>query len=187
MMKKYGTVMVDVEDDDYPEEDAFSYPPELKNKSEFYESVPLFLSENYKALYLESKNKMEGALSSLDVAKLKEATDGGNRKGNAKLYRNKWMQDKLQQQIDKKRKTKKGVLQEKKVEGENSGQAVGRARKGKKGAKGDGGLDAQDLEEIIELCDRIAVMFKGEFMGILDSNDPRMTDIGMMMAGSLRL
>jgi simple sugar transport system ATP-binding protein len=48
-------------------------------------------------------------------------------------------------------------------------------------------LVSEDLEEIIELCDRIAVMFKGEFMGILDSNDPRMADIGMMMAGSLRL
>jgi simple sugar transport system ATP-binding protein len=48
-------------------------------------------------------------------------------------------------------------------------------------------LVSEDLEEIIELCDRIAVMFKGEFMGILNSNDPRMADIGMMMAGSLKL
>ena len=48
-------------------------------------------------------------------------------------------------------------------------------------------LVSEDLEEIIELCDRIAVMFKGEFMGILDSKDPRMEDIGMMMAGSLRI
>ena len=44
-----------------------------------------------------------------------------------------------------------------------------------------------DLEEIFELCDRIAVIFHGEFMGILESDDPRLSDIGLMMAGSLRI
>jgi simple sugar transport system ATP-binding protein len=48
-------------------------------------------------------------------------------------------------------------------------------------------LVSEDLEEIFELCDRIAVIFQGEFMGILDSDDPRLNDIGLMMAGSLRL
>jgi len=48
-------------------------------------------------------------------------------------------------------------------------------------------LVSEDLEEIFELCDRIAVMFEGEFMGILNSDDPRLNDIGLMMAGSLRL
>ena len=48
-------------------------------------------------------------------------------------------------------------------------------------------LVSEDLEEIFELCDRIAVMFQGEFMGILNSDDPRLKDIGLMMAGSLRL
>jgi simple sugar transport system ATP-binding protein len=48
-------------------------------------------------------------------------------------------------------------------------------------------LVSEDLEEIFELCDRIAVMFQGEFMGILNSDDPRLNDIGLMMAGSLRI
>jgi simple sugar transport system ATP-binding protein len=48
-------------------------------------------------------------------------------------------------------------------------------------------LVSEDLEEIFELCDRIAVMFQGEFMGILNSDDLRLKDIGLMMAGSLRL
>jgi len=48
-------------------------------------------------------------------------------------------------------------------------------------------LVSEDLEEIFELCDRIAVIFQGEFMGILNSDDPRATDIGLMMAGSLKL
>ena len=48
-------------------------------------------------------------------------------------------------------------------------------------------LVSEDLEEIFELCDRIAVMFRGEFMGILGSEDPRLNDIGLMMAGSMRV
>lgn len=45
-------------------------------------------------------------------------------------------------------------------------------------------LFSEDLEEIFELCDRVAVIFEGEFMGILNSDDERLTDIGLMMAGS---
>jgi simple sugar transport system ATP-binding protein len=48
-------------------------------------------------------------------------------------------------------------------------------------------LVSEDLEEIFELCDRIAVMFQGEFMGILEADDPQLKDIGLMMAGSLRI
>jgi simple sugar transport system ATP-binding protein len=48
-------------------------------------------------------------------------------------------------------------------------------------------LVSEDLDEIFELCDRIAVMFRGEFMGILNSEDPRLKDIGLMMAGSMRV
>lgn len=48
-------------------------------------------------------------------------------------------------------------------------------------------LFSEDLEEIFELCDRIAVMFDGEFMAVLDSDDKRFCDIGLMMAGSKRI
>ena len=48
-------------------------------------------------------------------------------------------------------------------------------------------LVSEDLEELFELCDRIAVMFKGEFMGILKAGDADIKDIGLMMTGSLRL
>jgi simple sugar transport system ATP-binding protein len=48
-------------------------------------------------------------------------------------------------------------------------------------------LVSEDLEEIFELCDRIAVMFQGEFMGVLKSDASELKDIGLMMAGSLRL
>ncbi|MDX2448298.1 MAG: ATP-binding cassette domain-containing protein, partial [Desulfobacterales bacterium] len=48
-------------------------------------------------------------------------------------------------------------------------------------------LVSEDLEEIFELCDRIAVIFQGEFMGILDAQDSRLADIGMMMTGSTRI
>jgi len=45
-------------------------------------------------------------------------------------------------------------------------------------------LFSEDLEEIFELCDRVAVIFAGEFMGILKSDDEKLCDIGLMMAGS---
>lgn len=48
-------------------------------------------------------------------------------------------------------------------------------------------LFSEDLEEVMKLCDRIAVMFEGEFVGVLDSGDPRLADIGLMMAGSMRI
>ncbi len=48
-------------------------------------------------------------------------------------------------------------------------------------------LFSEDLEEIFELCDRVAVIFNGRFMAILDSGDPRLCDIGLMMAGSKRI
>lgn len=48
-------------------------------------------------------------------------------------------------------------------------------------------LFSEDLEEIFELCDRIAVIFDGEFMAILDCDDNRLDDIGLMMAGSKRI
>ncbi len=44
-------------------------------------------------------------------------------------------------------------------------------------------LVSEDLEEIMTLCDRIAVMFDGKFMGIIDSSEATLTEIGMMMAG----
>ena len=48
-------------------------------------------------------------------------------------------------------------------------------------------LVSEDLEEIVELCDRIAVMFQGQIMGILEAEDPRLDDIGLLMAGSKTL
>lgn len=48
-------------------------------------------------------------------------------------------------------------------------------------------LFSEDLEEIFELCDTIAVIFDGEFMAVLDSDDKNLSDIGLMMAGSKRV
>ena len=56
--------------------------------------------------------------------------------------------------------------------------------------RADGGgllLVSEDLDEIFELCDRIAVIFQGRFMAVLESDDPQVADIGMMMAGTKNL
>ena len=48
-------------------------------------------------------------------------------------------------------------------------------------------LVSEDLEEIFELADRIAVIFDGRLMGIVDPAEVDTSDIGLMMAGSLNL
>jgi len=48
-------------------------------------------------------------------------------------------------------------------------------------------LVSEDLEEIMSLSDRIAVMFKGEIMGIIDAEDAKKEEIGLMMAGAKRM
>ena len=48
-------------------------------------------------------------------------------------------------------------------------------------------LVSEDLEEILQLSDRIAVMFEGEIMGILPAHQADLGTIGMMMAGAQRI
>jgi len=48
-------------------------------------------------------------------------------------------------------------------------------------------LVSEDLEEIYELADRIAVVFDGEIMGIKRPEDLPIEEVGLMMAGSLRV
>ena len=44
-------------------------------------------------------------------------------------------------------------------------------------------LISADLEEILALSDRIAVMFGGRIMGVLDRENVSMEKIGLMMGG----
>ena len=44
-------------------------------------------------------------------------------------------------------------------------------------------LISADLEEICQLSDRIAVIYEGEIMGIVDGNEIELDSIGLMMAG----
>ncbi len=48
-------------------------------------------------------------------------------------------------------------------------------------------LISEDLEEALTLSDRIAVIFEGELMGIVPSDDADLEEIGLMMAGAHRL
>ncbi len=48
-------------------------------------------------------------------------------------------------------------------------------------------LVSEDLEEILQLSDRIAVMYNGEIMGILPADRADMETIGIMMAGVHRI
>lgn len=44
-------------------------------------------------------------------------------------------------------------------------------------------LVSEDLEEIMQLSDRIAVMYRGTFMGIVEAEKAKVEEIGLMMGG----
>jgi len=42
---------------------------------------------------------------------------------------------------------------------------------------------SEELEELLKLSDRIAVMFHGEIMGVVDTGDVDIETVGLMMGG----
>ena len=46
-------------------------------------------------------------------------------------------------------------------------------------------LVSEDLDELFMVCDRIAVMFEGHFMGEVTPDSCTIEEIGLMMAGSV--
>jgi ABC-type uncharacterized transport system ATPase subunit len=47
-------------------------------------------------------------------------------------------------------------------------------------------LISEELEELLSLSDRIAVICSGELMGVVDTAEANLTTIGLMMTGSMR-
>ena len=44
-------------------------------------------------------------------------------------------------------------------------------------------LDQQKIDDLFNLTDRIAVIFKGQFLGIFKTEDAKIEEIGLLMAG----
>jgi ABC-type uncharacterized transport system ATPase subunit len=47
-------------------------------------------------------------------------------------------------------------------------------------------LISEELEELLSLCDRIAVIYEGELMGVVNVAEATLANIGLMMTGSMR-
>ena len=47
-------------------------------------------------------------------------------------------------------------------------------------------LISEDLDEIFELSDRIAVIFDGKLQGPFDSNTVNINQVGLMMSGEMK-
>jgi simple sugar transport system ATP-binding protein len=48
-------------------------------------------------------------------------------------------------------------------------------------------LISEDLDEIMSMSDRIAVMYKGKIVGIIESKEADINEIGLMMAGAKQI
>ncbi|MEX0305364.1 MAG: hypothetical protein AB3N24_23340 [Leisingera sp.] len=46
-------------------------------------------------------------------------------------------------------------------------------------------IASSELEDLINLCDRIGVLFQGRLMGIVDAATTNLEEIGLLMAGQL--
>ena len=71
--------------------------------------MPLFLSDTYKQIYDKSVSKMEdmgNTLTDMTNTLGKPTVDQKAKKGVAKMYKQAWLQDKLIQQNEKKKKTR---------------------------------------------------------------------------------
>ncbi|HNS03010.1 MAG TPA: heme ABC transporter ATP-binding protein, partial [Anaerolineae bacterium] len=44
-------------------------------------------------------------------------------------------------------------------------------------------LVSEDLDELLAICDRIAVMYEGRVMGVMPAQDANRDEMGLMMAG----
>jgi simple sugar transport system ATP-binding protein len=44
-------------------------------------------------------------------------------------------------------------------------------------------LISDDLDEVLALSDRIAVLYEGQIMGVVERQDTNVEELGMMMAG----
>ena len=47
-------------------------------------------------------------------------------------------------------------------------------------------LISEDLDEVLALSDRIAVLYEGQIMGVVDRKDTNAQELGLMMAGVRR-
>ena len=86
-------------------------PSGVNNKADLVETIPLFLSDHYKQIYLASaqaKNSYSGITSpsSSKQADKKKDEKKEVKKGAAKVYRSAWVLGKLNDQIDKKKKSR---------------------------------------------------------------------------------
>jgi len=46
-------------------------------------------------------------------------------------------------------------------------------------------LVSTELDEVLELSDRVMVMYEGEIVGILDASEATREKVGVMMAGAI--
>jgi hypothetical protein len=122
------------------------------NKSKEVETMPLFLSENYKQIYDRSAHAMANFNRSPGDAEKdgKQTIDERKKaKGITKIYRSQWLQEKLLMQNER-RRARRGQKQPKKEETVIDKKDTDPKRAGAKGGKGGVGKAKKDAEVDME-------------------------------------
>lgn len=122
----------------------------VKNKIDLVESLPLFLSDHYKNIYLESaQNASKYGSTATESKGAKNEEKKEIKKGPTKMYKSSWVLDKINQQNDKRKKMRGQQAPKPETAAPSSapsGQAQGKKGKG----KGASTVDTFELEQIIE-------------------------------------
>ena len=118
---------------------------QIVTKKEIFETIPLFLADEYKSIYDKSYSRFDARSPSPQKRSLSRGKDEAKKaKGASKMYRNKFLQDKVLAQADKAKKNRG-----RKPAGGGGGD--GTKGKGKNKAKTEGEQVAELMDVVQEL------------------------------------
>lgn len=163
----------------------------IKTKADYIDSVPLFLSDEYKKIMGNSKLNFEKARggstgeskSTKSKAEKEKEAAANKKKAGSKIYKSRYLEAKLAEQKEKNRKNR-GKKNEKAGGADTQrsaapNQAAGKGKKGK--GKGDDKADIEDLEQIIDELNNNLEIKDDQFRIVRDELDQLKENYADMM------
>lgn len=142
--------------EDQHDQQMADLPFGVKNKADMVESMPLFLSDHYRQIYMASAQAQTNygagasAVTSPNSVKPKKEEKKVEKKGAAKMYKSVWISEKLALQLDKRKKMRGKKQEPAAATAPAAGAPGGAAAKKGKQKNAPVVLDTAELEQIIE-------------------------------------